>query len=111
MKKDEIILTIENLPTDIDGFKLYMYESRILEPWGLICMQGKLDKTKLLDIFNSDDEIKHYDFDNNLEYQFAVIYEKNEQLLFDKAFCGSLSNCLVTVMTKITEHKNKNQGQ
>ena len=108
MKKDEIIRTIESLPTDIDGFKLYIYESRILEPWGLICTQGKLDKTKLLDIFDSVDEIKHYYFDNKLEFQFVVVYEKNEQFLFSETCSGSLSDCLAAVMTRITEHKNKN---
>ena len=105
--KEEIIQTIENLPAEIDGYKLFIYESRNLEPWGLICNQGKLDKKKLLDIFNYDNEIRHYDFNPILEYQFAVIYEKNEHLLFDKTFTGSLTDCLLAVLTKIKEYKNK----
>lgn len=107
MKKEEIISNIENLPSDIDGYKLCIYEIIILEPWGLVCMHGKFNKAKLLDIFDNDGKIKHYDFGDNLEYQFAVDYEKNEQLLFDESNCGSLENCLTNILIKITEYKNK----
>jgi hypothetical protein len=107
MKKDEIIWIIENLPSDIDGYKLSIYENRVFEPWGFICKQGNLNKKKLIDIFDGEGEIKHYYFDNNLEFQFSVIYEKNEQMLFGTKCFGSLTDCLKTVLIKITEYKNK----
>jgi hypothetical protein len=73
MDKEQIILNIENLPTEIDGYKLYIYEVMVLAPWGLIFKDGKLNKDKLLNIFDEHDEIKHYEFDENIEYQFAIV--------------------------------------
>jgi hypothetical protein len=106
MNKDYIIKTIENLPTNINGYTLYIYEVRSLESWGLICTKGQLNKKKLLDIFDNNNEIKHYYFDNNLEFQFAVDYVKNEEeLLFGETNTGSLPDSLTTVMTKISEYK------
>ena len=104
MKKDEIIRIIENLPTEIDGYKLCIYEIRNLEPWGLICMKGKLNNRNLLNIFDKDDNIRRYNSDDKSEYQFAVEYKKNEQLLFGKTNFDSLANGLETALKKIADY-------
>jgi len=110
MNKEQIVLNIENLPTEIDGYKLYIYEVMVLASWGLIFNNGKLNKEKLLNIFDNHDEIKHYEFDENLEYQFAIVYEKNEQLLFGETPSDSLTNCLISISTRISEYKKSYQG-
>ena len=110
MDKEHLVLSIENLPTEIDGYKLYIYEVRVLAPWGLIFNNGQLNKDKLLNIFNSHDEIKHYEFDENLEYQFAIVYEKNEQLLFGETPSDSLTNCLTSISTRISEYEKSHEG-
>lgn len=107
MKKHEIILNIADLPIDIDGYKLHIYESRVLESWGLICERGKLNITRLLNIFDDDDGIKCYPFNRNLEYQFAMVYEKNERSLFGEISYGPLRECLRTMWMKVSEYKNK----
>lgn len=103
MNKDEIILTIESLPTDIENFKLFIYENKELESWGLICNAGKLNKTKLLDIFDSNNKIKKYVIGNNLEYQFTIDYVKNEEHLFTKTINGNMTNGLTIIQKQITE--------
>ena len=110
MDKEQIILNIENLPTEIDGYKLYIYEVVVLAPWGLICNNGKLALDKFLNTFNNNDEIKHYEFDENLEYQFAIVYEKNEHLLFGEIMPDSLTNCLTAISSRISENKKSHKG-
>ena len=110
MDKEQIVANIENLPTEIDGYKLYIYEVMVLAPWGLIFKNGQLDKDKLLNIFNSHDEIKHYEFDENLEYQFAIVYEKNEQFLFGETPSDSLTNCLTSISIRISDYNKSHQG-
>ncbi len=107
MVKNDIIKTIESLPTDIDGYKLYIYEDTVLETWGQICMRGQLNKKKLLDIFDNDGQIKRYDFGDRNEYQFAVDYEKNLKFLFfGHTNYGSMEDCLTAVLIKISTYKN-----
>jgi hypothetical protein len=103
-------LNIENLPAEIDGYKLYIYEVMVLAPWGLIVKNGKLNREKLLNIFDNQDKIKHYEPDENLEYQFVIVYEKNEHLLFGETPADSLPNCLTSISARISDYKKSHQG-
>ncbi len=107
MKKEEIISITEGLPLSIGRYKLHIYEDSQLKPWGQICIRGKLDHSKLEGIFDANDNIKHYDWDENLEYQFTVDYEDNGELWLGETNFGKLPDCLTTILDKLVRYQER----
>ena len=101
MTKDEIITAIEELPRSIGHYKLYIYEDSQLEPWDKICTKGALNHSKLHALFDENGNIKHYDFDEKLEYQFTINYDFEGMLLFKKPHFGKLADCLTTIKNSL----------
>ena len=104
MTKEEIIEGIEELPKSIGRYKLCIYEDSQLEPWGQICLNGAINHAKLNYIFDDIGNIRHYDFDDTLEYQFTINYDYDGIFLFKEPNFGKLPYCLETISHRLARY-------